>query len=98
MIEELQKSACEAWTGPPPWSVVMLDDDFTTFDFVTEVLIRLYGKTEDEAEELALRVHFEGRGVAGTYTREIAEQKCAMTLALAHTAGHPLRTVLEKAS
>ena len=52
---------------PPMWRVVLLNDDYTTMDFVVFVLRKLFGKTCEEAEKLMLEVHQTGRGIAGVY-------------------------------
>lgn len=94
--ESLQNEDSLAKTQPPClWRVVLLNDDFTTIDFVIEVLAQFYGKATEEAEIIALEIHFSGQGEAGIYTREIAEHKVAQTLARARAEGHPLRVVTE---
>lgn len=80
-----------------PWQVVMLNDDYTPFDFVIEVLTTLYGKTFEQAESIAMNIHDKGRGVAGVYTKEIAQQKSHDTMLIATKHGHPLKTVAEQA-
>lgn len=79
------------------WRVVFHNDDYTPMDFVTAVLIRFYNKTLDEAEQIMLRIHKEGRGVAGVYIREIAEQKANDTVKIARLNGHPLLATAEEA-
>jgi ATP-dependent Clp protease adaptor protein ClpS len=94
--ESLHNEGSLTKTQPPrPWRVVLLNDDFTTVDFVVDVLTQFYGKMHQEAEILALEIHFTGQGEAGIYTREIAEHKVAQTLARARAGGHPLRVVTE---
>lgn len=79
------------------WRVVFHNDDYTPMDFVTAVLVRFYGKTMEQAEQIMLRIHVEGRGVAGVFTREIAEQKAADTVKIARLNGHPLLATAEEA-
>lgn len=97
LVKEDQHSEARiAETRPPrSWRVVILNDDFTTVDFVVDVLMELYGKSQEDAEFLALEVHFTGRGEAGIYSHEVAEYKAAQTVARARAAGHPLRAVTE---
>ena len=79
------------------WRVVMLNDDYTPFDFVIDVLTTLYHKSFEEAEAIAMSIHEKGRGVAGVYTKEIALQKSHDTIRVAKAHGHPLKTVAEEA-
>lgn len=84
-------------TPAKKWNVIMLNDDYTPMDFVIAVLMRLYRKTAEEAEAITLDIHHKGRGIAGQYTKEIAEQKVADTMATAVRNGHPLRVQAEQA-
>lgn len=80
---------------PPRWRVLLLNDDFTTMDFVIEVLQGVFGHDYAAAFHIMLRVHRAGSGLAGVYRREVAEAKVAQVHALAQDAGHPLRCVCE---
>ena len=82
---------------PRRYNVVMLNDDFTPVDFVVEVLTRLFDKTFDEAAALAFEVHRGGRGIAGTYTRDIAETKQARAMDFAKSEEHPFRMEVQPA-
>jgi ATP-dependent Clp protease adaptor protein ClpS len=82
---------------PPRFAVVLHNDDYTTMDFVIEVLRRFFQKTNEQALEITLKVHHEGRGVAGIYTREIAETKVAQVAEAAQARGFPLRCSAEPA-
>lgn len=79
------------------WRVVFLNDDYTPMDFVVAVLMRLYNKNYEEAEQITMAIHQAGKGIAGIYTKEIAEQKVADTLRVAKLNGHPLLAVAEEA-
>lgn len=76
---------------PPRWKVVLLNDDYTTMDFVIHVLKVYFHKSTAEATALMLRVHEAGSAVAGVYTRDVAETKVAQVTEAAAAAGHPLR-------
>jgi len=82
---------------PPMYQVVLLNDDYTPMDFVVVVLQRIFGKTEDEAARIMLKVHHEGRGVCGVYPRDIAATRVEMVRQLAHARQHPLQCVMEPA-
>ncbi|MBM4290616.1 MAG: ATP-dependent Clp protease adaptor ClpS [Deltaproteobacteria bacterium] len=90
-----QPKTSTAVQRPPRYSVVLLNDDYTTKDFVVLVLMTYFHKTLDEAFALTDRVHREGRGVAGVYPHDVAETKQRMTLRAAELYEMPLRVVLE---
>ena len=62
---------------PPLYRVVLLNDDYTPMEFVIEVLKIFFGMGPEKATQVMLKVHTEGKGVCGTYTRDIAESKAA---------------------
>src|SRR6476661_8294109 len=76
---------------PPRYAVVLHNDDYTTMEFVIEVLQRFFRKTQEEALKITLQVHNEGRGVAGIYSHDIAETKAAQVMELARERGFPLK-------
>ncbi|MGE4368069.1 MAG: ATP-dependent Clp protease adapter ClpS [Burkholderiaceae bacterium] len=80
---------------PPMYQVVLLNDDYTPMEFVVDILKRVFGKEHDEAARIMLKVHHEGRGVCGVYTRDIAATRVEMVRQLAHARQHPLQCVME---
>ena len=83
-------------TDPPRMHlVVMLNDDYTPMEFVVVVLQEFFGKDRETATQIMLRIHLDGRGVCGTYTRDVAATKVEQVLAAAHQAGHPLQAISE---
>lgn len=72
------------------YKVILHNDDYTTFDFVTVILMRIFGKSMEEAQVITLKVHQEGRGVAGMYTKQIAEAKVDAVHKAARAADFPL--------
>ncbi|MFK7602128.1 ATP-dependent Clp protease adapter ClpS [Deinococcus sp. SM5_A1] len=80
---------------PRLYRVLLLNDDYTPMDFVVMVLSQYFRKTEQDAEMIMLAVHHKGQGVAGVYTRDVAETKVAQVTAHARQEGHPLRVVAE---
>ena len=81
---------------PDMYKVVMLNDDFTTMDFVVEILIDIFGKSEAEARKIMFAVHKQGRGVAGVYVYDIAVSKIAQVDEAAKKKGFPLKCIVEK--
>ena len=83
-------------TRPSMYKVYLLNDDYTTMEFVVEVLENVFGKGKVEATQVMLHVHRNGKGLAGVYVRDIAETKVAQVHNLAHDNGFPLKCDMEK--
>lgn len=81
---------------PELFRVVLLNDDFTTKDFVVAVLIAVFHKTEGDAYLIMEDVHKKGRGVVGTYGYDIAATRCLQVHEAARQNGFPLRCVMEQ--
>lgn len=81
---------------PDRYKVLLHNDDYTTMDFVVEILMRVFKKAEPEATRIMLAVHNEGVGVCGVYTAEMAETKVDLVHRLAREAGYPLRCSMEE--
>ncbi len=79
------------------YKVLLHNDDYTTMEFVVIVLEKIFQRTTAEATRIMLNVHHQGVGVAGVYTREIAETKIAVVHDLAARNEYPLRCSMEKA-
>jgi ATP-dependent Clp protease adaptor protein ClpS len=80
---------------PKLYKVLLHNDDFTTMEFVIDVLIKFFTKTRTEATRIMLLVHHTGHGVAGVYTHEIAETKITLVAQYAERHEHPLRITME---
>lgn len=81
---------------PRDYLVVLLNDDFTTREFVVDVLMLVFHKGYDEATQIMLKVHHQGRGVVGAYTWDIAHTKAGQVHSLARQHEFPLRCVVEE--
>ena len=82
---------------PTLFKVVLLNDDYTTMEFVVNVLMSVFQKTASEAYQIMMHVHVNGRGIAGVYPWEVAETKADTVISLAREAGFPLQAVTEEA-
>lgn len=82
---------------PEQYKVILLNDDYTSMDFVVEVLMSIFHKTYQEAEQIMLDIHRKDRGVCGVYTYEIAETKIMQVSRLAREQGYPLKATMEEA-
>ncbi len=81
---------------PPMYKVLLHNDDYTTMEFVVEVLVRVFGKSLEKATQIMLNVHNKGKAVCGIYPREIAETKVDTVHNLASSKGFPLKSTMEK--
>ena len=83
---------------PSMYDVILLNDEFTTYDFVIKVLIKIFHKSNEQAVEITKHVHEKGSGVVGTYLYEIAEQKGIETTVMARENGYPIQVKVQKHS
>jgi ATP-dependent Clp protease adaptor protein ClpS len=95
-LDLLEKNEVEA-KRPSMWNIVFYNDDSTPMDFVEFVLQRVFHLPTLDALALTLVVHTKGKGIAGTYTFEVAEQKQCEVLLMAKIEEHPLRIEVEQA-
>jgi ATP-dependent Clp protease adaptor protein ClpS len=81
---------------PEEYRVILLNDDFTTMEFVVSVLMTIFHRTLPEATKIMIDVHRKGRGVVGVYCYDIAATKINQVHLLAHQMGFPLRCIMER--
>jgi ATP-dependent Clp protease adaptor protein ClpS len=82
--------------NPTRYKVLLLNDDYTTMDFVVEILETIFHKTPAESFRIMMQVHTQGRGLCGVYTFEVAETKVGAVHDLAGQHGFPLRAAMEE--
>ena len=80
---------------PRKYLVFLLNDDYTTMEFVVEILETIFSKAPAEAVSLMLEVHNKGKALCGSYTKEIAEAKVELVHTKAKEAEYPLRCFIE---
>ncbi len=80
---------------PPMHQVVMLNDDYTPMEFVVVVIQEFFGKDLEAATQIMLKIHLDGKGVCGVYSKDVAATKVDQVLDAAHKAGHPLKCISE---
>src|SRR6201982_3026402 len=94
-IDLLEKNEVKA-KRPSMWNIVFYNDDYTPMDFVEFVLKTIFHTSTLDGLALTLAVHTKGKGIAGTYTFEVAEQKQYEVLSIAKVEEHPLRVEVER--
>lgn len=81
---------------PPLYKVILLNDDYTPMEFVVAVLQRFFSKNREQATQIMLKVHNEGRGLCGVYPRDIAATKVEQVAVFSRENQHPLVCVMEE--
>lgn len=92
-IQELLKEIATEKTKiplPPKYKVILMNDDFTTMEFVVFILQKVFLKSMEESEAIMLKIHKEGSAVVNVYTEEIAATKVSVCLSTAKAYGFPL--------
>jgi ATP-dependent Clp protease adaptor protein ClpS len=85
-------------TEPPPmFQVILLNDDYTPMEFVVMVLQEYFNRDLETATQIMLKIHHDGRGVCGVYSKDVAGTKVELVLAAARRGGHPLQCIMESA-
>ena len=93
--EEIESSL--AVIEPEKYQVLLHNDDYTTMDFVVDILMNVFHKSMLESEQIMLTIHHQGKAVCGVYTYEIAQTKVFQVKQLAKKNGFPLLATLEEA-
>jgi ATP-dependent Clp protease adaptor protein ClpS len=94
--EDLESRVEEELEEPPMYRVLLHNDDYTTMEFVVEILQKVFHKPPAEATRIMLLVHKNGTGVCGVYTAEVAETKVELVHHLAKKSGFPLKCSMEE--
>lgn len=81
---------------PPLYNVVLMNDDYTPMEFVVMILETFFSHNREQATRIMLNVHTKGKGICGTFTRDIAETKTAQVNDFARENNHPLLCTMEE--
>jgi len=81
---------------PKKYKVFILNDDYTSMEFVIDILMTFFHKSYEEAESIMLEVHEKEKGLCGVYTKEIAQTKVNQVVKKAQDSGFPLKVTMEK--
>ncbi|MFM2274163.1 MAG: hypothetical protein RL211_35 [Pseudomonadota bacterium] len=77
------------------YQVVMLNDDYTPMEFVVAVIQEFFARDLEAATQIMLKIHLDGKGVCGIYSKDVAATKAGQVLDAAAKAGHPLKCINE---
>jgi ATP-dependent Clp protease adaptor protein ClpS len=95
IVTERKKINKRKLEPPKKYAVYILNDDYTPWDFVITILIKIFNKSQKEAEELTFFVHENGKGLCGVYSKEIAETKMNVANEFSKLNKQPLRTIIK---
>ncbi len=81
---------------PKKYKIFLLNDDYSTMDFVISILTRIFKKSQEESTQIMLNIHNNGKEICGIYTYEIASTKVIQVKTLAKEKGFPLKAIMEE--
>jgi ATP-dependent Clp protease adaptor protein ClpS len=94
---ELVQKSRKKLKEPEEYRVILLNDNYTTMEFVVEVLMEVFRKGQDDATRIMLDVHYKGKGTVGVYPWDIAQTKANQVHSLARQNEFPLKCIVEQA-
>jgi ATP-dependent Clp protease adaptor protein ClpS len=96
MVDSLKEVTKNKTKKPNLFQVLLLNDDYTTMEFVVEVLRRFFGKSNDAAHALMLKIHIEGEAVCGVYSHDVAQTKVSQVIDYSRKNDQPLMCVIRE--
>ena len=96
MVDSLKEVTKNNTKKPNLFQVLLLNDDYTTMEFVVEVLRRFFGKSNDAAHALMLKIHMEGEAVCGVYSHDVAQTKVSQVIDFSRKNDQPLMCVIRE--
>ncbi len=94
--ENINSKERDIISEPPMYKTLLLNDDYTTMEFVVQILMNIFNKAIEDATVIMLDVHKNGKGLCGIYTYEVAETKMGIVHAEAQKNGFPLKCTIEE--
>lgn len=96
MIKVLVQISKPKFKKPNKFQVLLLNDDYTTMEFVIDVLVQFFSKSEEAAQAIMLKIHIEGEGICGIFSYDIAQTKVTQVIEFARKNEQPLICVLRE--
>ena len=96
MSQVVSKTSKKKLKTPKRFDVILLNDDYTTMEFVVEVLRRFFHKESLDAEAIMLKIHIDGEAVCGTYSYDVAQTKVSQVIDYSRQNEQPLMCVLRE--
>ena len=96
MVQAVSKTSKQSLKKPKRFEVILLNDDYTTMEFVIEVLRRFFNKEFLAAEAIMLKIHIDGEAVCGTYSHDVAQTKVTQVIDYSRQNEQPLMCVLRE--
>ena len=96
MAQTLAQNTKPKVKKPNRFQVLLLNDDYTTMDFVVEVLTKFFSKSEEAAQAIMLKIHLEGEGICGVYPHDIAQTKVSQVIDFSRKKEQPLVCVIRE--
>jgi ATP-dependent Clp protease adaptor protein ClpS len=96
ILENVDSRTDQETKEPSMYKVLLHNDDYTTMEFVVEILMMVFNRPLEQATQIMLNVHHKGIGVCGVYPFDVAETKVETVIRLARENGHPLKCTMEK--
>ena len=96
MTQVVSKTSKQSLKKPKRFEVILLNDDYTTMEFVIEVLTRFFNKESLVAEAIMLKIHTDGEAVCGTYSYDVAQTKVTQVIDYSRQNEQPLMCVLRE--
>jgi ATP-dependent Clp protease adaptor protein ClpS len=95
-LEDTQQLEQEKLIEPPMYTVVILNDDYTTMDFVIEVLQRFFSMSYTDSHNIMLSIHQQGKSSCGVFSKDVAETKVHQITNFSQENEQPLKCIIEK--
>ncbi len=96
MTKALAQTSKPKLKKPNKFQVLLLNDDYTTMEFVIDILVQFFAKSEESAQAIMLKIHIEGEGICGIFSHDIAQTKVTQVTAFARKNEQPLTCILRE--